>query len=290
MNLNFLRTFISMMEFKSLNATSQVRGINKSAVSKQLTKLSEELGYSLFERGENGLEATPEAIKLYPLARQLITQFDQMMVLDEFDSANYDKPIKVSIASSLIEKYGCNLFEKLQVAFPNASIDINTWRQTTAQDLLNNETHLGIHYSNPTVSASLYQKRMFDDEYAFIVSKNQPIPTFEEVLSWPFLAITSTGWNDNRYRFIENLSSKGIDLSFIGSIASVGVALEYCRKPGFACVIQASNQSSEHTKIKIPDTYNMPLNVVSYVKTSDRHSPFTKLLLNIVHSSLSASK
>ena len=60
MNEILLRTFLSIIETGSFNSTADVLGTKQSTVSSRVTRLEEELGVCLFQRGRAGAKLTKE--------------------------------------------------------------------------------------------------------------------------------------------------------------------------------------------------------------------------------------
>ncbi len=65
MDIRLLETFCAVLEHGSATQAAAVLGVTQPAVSAQIARLEEELGFRLFERASNRLRPTPEAVAFY---------------------------------------------------------------------------------------------------------------------------------------------------------------------------------------------------------------------------------
>lgn len=79
MNLDYLRTMVSIVEEGSLSAAARARRISQPAVTKQLQRLEAELGLSLLVRGpRRQVELTPAGELALAFARQTLAQLERL--------------------------------------------------------------------------------------------------------------------------------------------------------------------------------------------------------------------
>jgi len=79
MNLDYLRTLISIVEEGSLSAAARARRISQPAVTKQLQRLEADLGTSLLVRGpRRRVELTPAGERVVAFARQILGQLEDL--------------------------------------------------------------------------------------------------------------------------------------------------------------------------------------------------------------------
>ncbi|NKX54714.1 LysR family transcriptional regulator [Arthrobacter mobilis] len=76
MDLNLLRTFISVYETGSLTRTAQAMFVTQPSVSHALSRLRRELADDLFVRGGGRMEPTPLAVELYPVFKESVGRID----------------------------------------------------------------------------------------------------------------------------------------------------------------------------------------------------------------------
>lgn len=79
LDLNLLRTFVTVCGCRSLSAASAQIGRTHSAVSMQLQRLEQQLDRRFFYRHGRGVELTAEGARLLELARKLLLEHDAMV-------------------------------------------------------------------------------------------------------------------------------------------------------------------------------------------------------------------
>lgn len=136
MDINQLRYFVSIAQSGSILGTSKEFIISRSAISKALSRLEEELGTELFVRNTDGVSLTQEGRRLLPYARKAVDSFDQ--VKKEVHPSNVGmENLKIGFS------YGTNPFfekELAHFAARNPSIRIQEYHVDVnhAQALLRN--------------------------------------------------------------------------------------------------------------------------------------------------------
>ncbi|EMY33800.1 LysR family transcriptional regulator [Arthrobacter crystallopoietes BAB-32] len=76
MDLNLLRTFISVYETGSLTSTARAMFVTQPSVSHAVARLRQELADELFVRGGGRMEPTPVARSLYPEFKEAVARID----------------------------------------------------------------------------------------------------------------------------------------------------------------------------------------------------------------------
>ena len=74
--IDCLRAFVRAMEGGSFSAAAKELGIGQPAISKRIALLEGEFGSQLFLRTTRKLKPTPEAHRIYDLARQILGAFE----------------------------------------------------------------------------------------------------------------------------------------------------------------------------------------------------------------------
>ena len=74
--IDCLRAFVRSLEGGSFSVAANELGIGQPAVSKRIALLEGEFGTQLFFRTTRKLKPTPEAHRIYDLARQILGNFD----------------------------------------------------------------------------------------------------------------------------------------------------------------------------------------------------------------------
>ncbi|USD41083.1 HTH-type transcriptional activator IlvY [Vibrio sp. SCSIO 43135] len=77
MNIKHLQMFIHLCDSKNFSKTASAMHISPSALSRQIQKLEEETGQSLFLRDNRSVELTPAGKKLLPVAMKILSEWQQ---------------------------------------------------------------------------------------------------------------------------------------------------------------------------------------------------------------------
>ncbi len=76
MELDQLRTFVTVAEVRSFTRAAAMAHLSQPAISRQVARLETELGVRLFERYGRRVECTPDGKLLLPLAKAIVARVD----------------------------------------------------------------------------------------------------------------------------------------------------------------------------------------------------------------------
>ncbi|MDD3828302.1 MAG: LysR family transcriptional regulator [Anaerolineae bacterium] len=182
MNLDHLRTLVSVVEQGSLSAAARIRRISQPAVTKQLQRMEADLGLALLIRGpRRQIELTPAGERVVAFARRILGEYDAL----ERDLAAM-KAVgsgTLSLAASTIP--GEYLLPRLLAAFrreyPEVSVEMTISDTTTVVErLLASEADIGIVGSDLR-RPGLRLERLLDDEVVLVVPPDHPFAGRKEV-------------------------------------------------------------------------------------------------------------
>src|SRR5262245_17904140 len=78
MDVRLLEAFRAVVDHRSVTNAAASLGVTQPAVSAQIARLEEELGFALFERGNGRLKPTAEGLLFYAEARKALSGIDQL--------------------------------------------------------------------------------------------------------------------------------------------------------------------------------------------------------------------
>jgi len=78
MDVKLLEAFRAVVDTRSVTAAAQAMGITQPAVSGQIAKLEESVGFPLFERTNGRLKPTPEGMLFYAEATRVLGEVDRL--------------------------------------------------------------------------------------------------------------------------------------------------------------------------------------------------------------------
>jgi DNA-binding transcriptional LysR family regulator len=80
MDVRLLEAFRAVMDHRSVTAAAGAMGITQPAVSTQIARLEEAVGFALFDRASGRLKPTPEAVLFYAEATRVLGEVDRLQV------------------------------------------------------------------------------------------------------------------------------------------------------------------------------------------------------------------
>jgi DNA-binding transcriptional LysR family regulator len=83
MDVKLLEAFRSVVDHRSVTAAALAMGVTQPAVSTQIARLEESIGFPLFERSGRRLEPTPEGMLFYAEATRVLGEFDRLQSATE---------------------------------------------------------------------------------------------------------------------------------------------------------------------------------------------------------------
>lgn len=78
MDVRLLEAFRAVVDHRSVTSAAAVLGVTQPAVSGQIARLEQVLGFSLFDRGNGRLKPTPEGMLFYAEAARALTGIDRL--------------------------------------------------------------------------------------------------------------------------------------------------------------------------------------------------------------------
>ncbi|WP_310070268.1 LysR family transcriptional regulator [Paraburkholderia caledonica] len=102
MELNLLRTFLSVVELRHFGRAADALHISQPALSKQVGALEASLGAKLFERGRHGAELTRFGETFLPDARALVDDADEILARAREAGSGRRGQLRIGICLSVL--------------------------------------------------------------------------------------------------------------------------------------------------------------------------------------------
>jgi DNA-binding transcriptional LysR family regulator len=122
--IDCFRAFVRTLEGGSFSAAARELGIGQPAVSKRIALLEGEFATQLFVRTTRKLRPTPEALRIYDLARQILGNFDLAKASVEEASPRPSGTLCVSLPSSFGRCYMMPIIAEYVRNYPEVHVDI----------------------------------------------------------------------------------------------------------------------------------------------------------------------
>jgi len=176
---------------KSISKVASSTHISQSALSQQLQKLEESLGYKLLERSNKGVELTEKGLIVLKYADNIVRTYEAMIEQLDEDSKN-GQTIKIE-ACWPIATYSlpCVLYKiKNKFSQHNYELISNSY-DVVEENVKNNIADIGVMYGKPN-DTSLSYYEIGTDKLALVASYDYNIDeelTFEKLLEHPFVLL-----------------------------------------------------------------------------------------------------
>jgi len=176
MNLSALLYFREVVETKSISKVAANRHISQSALSQNIHKLEDELGYQLLERSNKGVLPTDAGRILFKYSGTILRIEEKMK--EELESlANSVENIRINGYLSLVDySLPCVLY-KVKKSYPTYNFEMRAKSNDDAiTDLINELTDLCFITEEPC-DKRLDSSRIGKERIVLVANYNSPIPS-----------------------------------------------------------------------------------------------------------------
>ena len=175
MTLHQLKIFWAVAQAKSYTKASKILGLAQPSLSQQISKLEDELGSKLFDRGFSKINLTDAGLYLCSKAEQIIASIDEAEEgLKEF-STNVRGILKVGMLSSVARNILPSTMQLYSEILPNIEINVLEVTPAEAIDLLYaRQLNVAVVAEDSLAASNLSfaKKELFVDPYVLAVPKN----------------------------------------------------------------------------------------------------------------------
>lgn len=286
MNIELLKTFITLSNVKNFTKTAQLHCIVQSTVSNRIKELENSIGKKLFIRNNNDIELTPAGEILLKYAYKIVSIEDELISkIKELD--NPINKLHIGTVNAIYDCYLHKFIPGFLKNYPDINVSITN---TTSSNLINmiNNNSIDIAFSYEPLYNTQYQCLPFkEDKFVLVTSpKNNIYPngiTNYEILNLPmvytdFFYLDLSFWFNSlfpeNYNFKYKVSnaSRGIDIL----VSGVGYS--------FLPYSYVEKQLNEGSLITIDLLETVPLSLRSYIITKNKNknniNATTTLFLN----------
>jgi len=189
LSLNEMRTLIAISEEGTFTAAARQLGISQPAVSRQLLRLEQRLGVSLFERDFRPTQFTPGGEQLLVYAREMVLRFDKVLSCLQYEGNNLHGELRLEASTPYFfpdwtREFGRkNRDVKLSFLFSDSL--------SVEEDVMDGTADLGLIGRLP-IHKGLCHEAVGEDEVVLAVPVSHPFATrceidLEELRGQPFV-------------------------------------------------------------------------------------------------------
>lgn len=180
MNLTALEYYREVVEAKSISKVATNRHISQSALSQNIHKLEDELGYQLLERSNKGVEPTEAGRLLFKYSGTMMRIYDKMK--EELDALKYNvENVRINGYLSLVNySLPCVLY-KVKKKHPSYNFEMHAKSNiVSVNDLINEITDLCFVTEEPC-DDQLEYGRIGKERIVLIANASSKIPDIIDV-------------------------------------------------------------------------------------------------------------
>jgi DNA-binding transcriptional LysR family regulator len=124
-DIDLLRTFVSIVETGSFTRTAERIGLPKSTLSRRITLLEERLGERLIQRTTRRLALTEFGLLLLEHARQISAEVDAVSALSEYRQIFPSGKLRVSMPNDIAKLLLNNMLSQFIACYPAVSLELD---------------------------------------------------------------------------------------------------------------------------------------------------------------------
>lgn len=124
MELKLLQEFVSLVETKSFQETSELMNISQSALTKHIHKLEDELGISLFDRSTRSVELNEYSRAYYPYAKQMVNLYKESNSVISTLLSHGANTLRIALTPALAHYGGVEVLSDFARQHPGYQLEI----------------------------------------------------------------------------------------------------------------------------------------------------------------------
>ncbi len=174
-DLNLLVYLDVLLRERNVTRAAEQLNITQPALSNGLRRLRSLLDDPLLVRTSNGMEPTERALEIQPLLRSVLGQAEQIVqTADQFDPASSQRVFRIMASDYAESTLLPTMMSTIREQAPNIVLDVLTPSDVKFDDIELGRVDMAINRFDD-MPQSLHQKLVWTDEYACLMSKNNPI-------------------------------------------------------------------------------------------------------------------
>ena len=212
--------FIAVAECLSFSSAAERLFVSQPGLSKLISKMEDDLGFTLFKRTTRKVALTDEGRRFYEFSKTYLAQCRALIPCTSLISGN----LAIGFGNIVEQRQIPDAISSFKWKYPNVSISIKYYNsEILIKSLTDNELDLGVISSYSIHNHDFKWKIMFPRKLRIVVWRNHPL-TKKRIVRPEDLV-------DEPFVFVSSSVSKGINRLF-----------ELCEKAGFTPrVVQETN-------------------------------------------------
>lgn len=210
MNIEYLRFFYEVASVKSISKVANNSHISQPALSQQIHKLEDNLGYKLLDRSNKGVQLTEAGKIVEKYAKNILKVYENMLV-DLNDISNNNKAIRID-AFPTMATYAlpCTIY-MIKEKYSNYNYYLNSdYSQKVESNIINDVCDVGFIEGAPD-NNDLFYSSVGRDRMVIVAGKDYDIPdkiAVDKLNRYPMILLIE------EYKAQKVLEKKLMDLGF----------------------------------------------------------------------------
>lgn len=156
MNIKYLQLFIHLCDSKNFSKTAAAMHISPSALSRQIQRLEEEIGQSLFIRDNRSVELTSTGKKLLPIALNMTSEWGKFKSDIAEPTLQLEGEIRLFCSVTASYSHLPELINEFRINYPQIEIKLSTGDPAQSIDkVVNDEADIAISAKPESLPAKL---------------------------------------------------------------------------------------------------------------------------------------
>ncbi|ASI93361.1 transcriptional regulator [Vibrio mediterranei] len=231
-NLQLLYTLLEVYSSQNLSEAGKKLGKTTSSVSKDISKLREQLDDPLFVRAGNRMLATNYVKCIAPEIDEALNSIRHTLITRKVASnQSHRKSIKIAITQIFMELYSENILLKLSKLFPKSRIELLTWDSRANQLLQDEQIDFGIHSNLLQHPGKIRYKRITENELVVICPKEDADKSLVQITQQRnFIYLRLKDWNDLNSHLFEIANEHGIFPNYALVVDNLNLAMKIAER------------------------------------------------------------
>ncbi|GLQ32965.1 LysR family transcriptional regulator [Litoribrevibacter albus] len=212
-DIKLLVAFQVLLEEENVSRAAERMYVTQSAMSKMMARLKDMFGEELFFRTPHGIQATERALSLRESLYDTLEQLKQLLDPPEFDPQRCDRTFRISLMDNLAARICPQLMSILNRTAPNVKVQVVPWTKDSMDELSVGQLDLAVNIVD-VERANFYEHVFARINPCILVRKGHPLTkkdkiTLDEYLSYPFIKMVVSEFNDTQHKDREALERLG---------------------------------------------------------------------------------
>lgn len=167
MDLEYLRTFISVVKTKNFTKSAEALHVAQSTITSRIQSLEAEIGKPLFRRNNKQVILTQAGITFLPFAERILALYHEGKEMLDYQQ-QYNARVVLGGPTSAWHYIFCEQLVEFQSRHPDVACELLTHSsENTVEKVIDGIIHLGITYTKPR-HPMLEVHPLIEDDYVFV--------------------------------------------------------------------------------------------------------------------------